>query len=161
MPNPLQRLKHLTLVALIAILLTACGDEPAPGPAGDNDNGPASNSANAITPGEVVVRFFEATAQGDLDKLMTTIPPVIYADNEEQFRQDRKKALDAAQQRNPGLASVEVIDENIDGEFGTGRAKITLKSGKTETYDAPVMQFDGTWYTDAILGKLERVDTSK
>ncbi len=162
--NPLQRLQRLTLVALIAVLLTACGDDPAPDPAGDNDNGPASNSANAITPAQTpraaALRFVEATAEGDIEKFMSIVPPFIRSAQEEQLSQNTRKMLEDTRAQREHIKSFEVLSEKIDDDDDVIRIKIVMDDGTEDVIDAPFIELDGGWYADSIFGSLETVDTS-
>ena len=138
------RIAHLfALAAVTCVALTACGESDGP---------PA-------TPGEAARRFVIASADGDIDRFMTIMPPMMRPEEQEaqaKFRQGLQQQFDAAKPEDKDVKSVEILDQKINGDSAVVKLKINLANGKEELLEMPFMKLDGAWYADLMFGSLGR-----
>ncbi len=122
-------MKHLTpllLLSLLAALLSGCaGSKP-------------STAARA---------FFEAMDAGDSEKAMAQFAPELTED--ETMRSKLSFIINAGiteVEKNEGLKSFQVLEENVEGDTATVQFKVAYNNGEEESDEMKLRKVDGKWY---------------
>lgn len=102
-------------------------------------------------PESTVETFYEAAAQGDVDKAIAQISfsgvPAAQMTAAKGKMQMIVGEMQARIQANDGLDEVEILESKVgeDGKTATVRAKVIFKNGKDKTESHRLIKEDGDW----------------
>lgn len=136
------------LTALFSMLLSACGGSTtATSPSGDTKPPTTSTSTTGSGATTVVKEIYDHA----IKRNCAAIPPSLTEDFKKAVgtSSDALDALCDTFTDSGKVTSVEVKSEELTGDSGRVKVKLTFKDGKTEEKDENVKKVNGKWLMDS------------